>query len=56
MALGRFLAFLLAAYIGLALIVVASLLAVFALGVCVWGLGEWAMAPYWEIIFEGLRR
>jgi hypothetical protein len=50
MALGRFLAFLLVSYVGFALIVTVSAVAAFALGVCVWGVAEWAMNPYWEIL------
>jgi hypothetical protein len=56
MALGRFLAFLLLAYVGIAVAVIVCVVAAFAFGMCVLGLGEWAMAPYWEIISERLRR
>jgi hypothetical protein len=54
MALGRFLAFLLLAYVGIAVAVIVAVVAALAFSICVFGMGEWAMAPYWEIISERL--
>jgi hypothetical protein len=54
MALARFLAFLLLSYVAIALVVLVCVVAALSLCVGLWGLAEWLMVPYWEIIFRKL--
>jgi hypothetical protein len=55
MALAKFFAFLLISYAAIALVsVVAVIVAVYG-AICLWGLFEWAMLPFWESLSKALR-
>lgn len=55
MALWRFMALLFVSFLARAALLLIGAVFVFAAVICVWGVAEWAAAPFWEMFFKAIR-